>query len=81
MWVGAIRALSTAIDLLADEDPAELPRGRLAEQLCELHWQMARLQAEIARRTHVRAPTYGKPETSRCRARRTAAAPAGDPTG
>ncbi|MFO7251002.1 MAG: hypothetical protein DIU60_009650 [Actinomycetes bacterium] len=79
--MGAIRALSTAIDLLADEDPAELPRGRLAEQLCELHWQMARLQAEIARRTHVRAPTYGKPETSRCRARPAASAPAGDATG
>ena len=51
-----MRELSAAIDLLAEEDPAELPKGRLAEQLVELHWQMARLQAEIARRTHLRGP-------------------------
>ncbi|WP_170317354.1 hypothetical protein [Acrocarpospora corrugata] len=48
--------LVTAIDHLAAEDPSELPRGRLAEQLVELHWQMARLQAQIARRTSVRPP-------------------------
>ncbi|WP_162842220.1 hypothetical protein [Sphaerimonospora mesophila] len=46
--------LATAIDNLADEDPAELPLAALTEQLIELHWQMARLQAQIARRTHVR---------------------------
>ncbi|GIH69864.1 MULTISPECIES: hypothetical protein [Sphaerimonospora] len=48
--------LATAIDNLAAEDPAELPLGTLTEQLIELHWQMARLQAQIARRTHVRGP-------------------------
>ncbi|MEV4300065.1 hypothetical protein [Microbispora rosea] len=46
--------LATAIDNLADEDPSELPVGLIAEQLIELHWQMARLQAQIARRTHLR---------------------------
>ncbi|MBB5775280.1 MULTISPECIES: hypothetical protein [Nonomuraea] len=48
--------LSTAIDHLATEDVAEIPRIQLAEQLLELHWQMARLQAQIARRTGVRLP-------------------------
>ncbi|MEU6412067.1 hypothetical protein [Microbispora sp. NPDC046933] len=47
--------LATAIDNLAAEDPSELPVGLIAEQLIELHWQMARLQAQIARRTHLRA--------------------------
>jgi hypothetical protein len=51
-----MRELSTAIDLLADEDPADLPVGQVTEQLLELHWQMARLQAEIARRTFLRPP-------------------------
>ena len=46
--------LATAIDLLADEDPAEIPQMQLTEQVLELHWQMARLQAQIARRTGVR---------------------------
>ncbi|GLX10543.1 hypothetical protein ABZ860_30565 [Microbispora sp. NPDC046973] len=46
--------LATAIDNLAAEDPSELPVGLIAEQLIELHWQMARLQAQIARRTHLR---------------------------
>lgn len=51
-----MRELSTAIDHLAIEDVAEIPRSQLAEQLLELHWQMARLQAQIARRTGVRLP-------------------------
>ncbi|MET9070034.1 hypothetical protein ACWDTT_35160 [Streptosporangium sandarakinum] len=55
-WGSALRELSTAIDHLAVEDPSEIPRLQLAEQLIELHWQMARLQAQIARRTAVRAP-------------------------
>ncbi|MEV4456331.1 hypothetical protein ACWEQG_17380 [Microbispora sp. NPDC004025] len=49
--------LATAIDNLAAEDPSELPVGLIAEQLIELHWQMARLQAQIARRTHLRLHT------------------------
>ncbi|MEV5414023.1 hypothetical protein AB0K60_34970 [Thermopolyspora sp. NPDC052614] len=60
-----MRELSTAIDLLADEDPADLPVGQVAEQLLELHWQMARLQAEIARRTCLRVPVTREPEGSR----------------
>ncbi|WP_169577081.1 hypothetical protein [Nonomuraea coxensis] len=48
--------LSAAIDHLATEDVTEIPRIQLAEQLIELHWQMARLQAQIARRTGVRLP-------------------------
>jgi hypothetical protein len=48
--------LSSAIDHLAIEDVSEIPRMKLAEQLLELHWQMARLQAQIARRTGVRVP-------------------------
>ncbi|GAA4569867.1 hypothetical protein [Planotetraspora kaengkrachanensis] len=48
--------LAMAIDHLAAEDPMELPAGLLVEQLIDLHWQMARLQAQIARRTCVRAP-------------------------
>ncbi|GII94765.1 hypothetical protein [Sinosporangium siamense] len=48
--------LSSAIDHLADEDPADLPRAQLVEQLVELHRQMARLQVQIARRTWVRVP-------------------------
>ncbi|MGW0811100.1 hypothetical protein [Nonomuraea sp. NPDC002799] len=48
--------LSTAIDHLATEDVADIPRMQLAEQLLELHWQMARLQAQIGRRTGVRLP-------------------------
>lgn len=59
-----MRELSTAIDLLADEDPADLPMGQITEQLLELHWQMARLQAEIARRTYLRAPASREPEGS-----------------
>ncbi|MCG5219863.1 hypothetical protein [Streptosporangium sp. KLBMP 9127] len=51
-----MRDLSTAIDYLAAEDPAEIPLALLAEQLLDLHWQMARLQAQIARRTGVRQP-------------------------
>ncbi|ADG90005.1 hypothetical protein TBS_33640 [Thermobispora bispora] len=47
--------LARAIDKLAAEDPSELPVGVLTEQLIDLHWQMARLQAQIARRTHLRA--------------------------
>ncbi|MBX6382988.1 MAG: hypothetical protein IRZ07_08425 [Microbispora sp.] len=47
--------LATAIDNLAAEDPSELPVGLVAEQLVELHRQMARLQAQIARRTYLRA--------------------------
>ncbi|HLU71407.1 MAG TPA: hypothetical protein VKZ82_04455 [Nonomuraea sp.] len=46
--------LSAAIDHLASEDVTEIPAMQLAEQLLELHWQMARLQAQIARRTGVR---------------------------
>ncbi|GGS73120.1 hypothetical protein GCM10010156_35080 [Planobispora rosea] len=57
-WGRAMRELSTAIDHLAAEDPSEISRLQLAEQLIELHWQMARLQAQIARRTSVRAPGY-----------------------
>ncbi|MEW9532536.1 hypothetical protein [Microbispora sp. NPDC049125] len=49
--------LATAIDNLAAEDPLELPSGTLTEQLMDLHWQMARLQAQIARRTHLRTVT------------------------
>lgn len=48
--------LSAAIDHLAIEDVSQIPRIELAEQLIELHWQMARLQAQIARRTGVRLP-------------------------
>ncbi|WP_283139040.1 hypothetical protein [Rhizohabitans arisaemae] len=48
--------LSDAIDRLAAEDPSILPHHVLIEQLIELHWQMARLQAQIARRTCVRQP-------------------------
>jgi hypothetical protein len=48
--------LATAIDNLAAEDPSELPIGTISEQLIDLHWQMARLQAQIARRTCVRGP-------------------------
>ncbi|GAA5073254.1 hypothetical protein HNP84_009235 [Thermocatellispora tengchongensis] len=58
-WGRAMRELSTAIDYLAAEDPAEIPRAQLTEQLLELHWQMARLQAQIARRTSVRRPGPG----------------------
>ncbi|WP_182877946.1 hypothetical protein [Microbispora sp. H10670] len=47
--------LASAIDSLAAEDPSELPVGLIAEQLIDLHWQMARLQAQIARRTYLRA--------------------------
>jgi hypothetical protein len=54
---GGMRDLATAIDYLAAEDPSELPHGLIAEQLIELHWQMARLQAQIARRTCLRSPT------------------------
>ncbi|MBO3748963.1 hypothetical protein J5X84_23030 [Streptosporangiaceae bacterium NEAU-GS5] len=50
-----MRELATAIDHLADEDPSDFPVGEIAQQLLELHWQMARLQAQIARRTSVRA--------------------------
>jgi hypothetical protein len=49
-----MRELATAIDLLADEDPADIPHGQRTQQLLELHWQMARLQAQIARRTCLR---------------------------
>ncbi|MEU4836142.1 hypothetical protein [Streptosporangium sp. NPDC023615] len=55
-WGRAMRELSTAIDHLSVEDPSEIPRLQLTQQLIELHWQMARLQAEIARRTSVRSP-------------------------
>ncbi len=55
-WGRAMGELSTAIDHLATEDVSEIPRALLAEQLIELHWQMARLQAQIARRTGVRLP-------------------------
>ncbi|MER7503257.1 hypothetical protein AB0L05_13150 [Nonomuraea pusilla] len=48
--------LSAAIDCLATEDVTEIPPMQLAEQLLDLHWQMARLQAQIARRTGVRLP-------------------------
>ncbi|GLX98579.1 hypothetical protein Hesp01_65290 [Herbidospora sp. NBRC 101105] len=53
-WEGGMSELVTAIDHLADEDPSELSPALLTEQLIELHWQMARLQAQIARRTSVR---------------------------
>ncbi|MFI7445183.1 hypothetical protein [Nonomuraea indica] len=49
-----MRELSAAIDHLAIEDVSEIPRTELTAQLIELHWQMARLQAQIARRTGVR---------------------------
>jgi hypothetical protein len=55
-WGRAMRELSTAIDHLAAEDPSEIPRVQLVQQLVELHWQMARLQAQIARRTSLRVP-------------------------
>jgi hypothetical protein len=55
-WGLAMGELSAAIDHLAIEDVSEIPRTQLAEQLLELHWQMARLQAQIARRTGVRLP-------------------------
>ncbi|GAA4094071.1 hypothetical protein ACIBH1_30545 [Nonomuraea sp. NPDC050663] len=55
-WGRAMRELSSAIDHLAIEDVSEIPRIQLTEQLIELHWQMARLQAQIARRTGVRLP-------------------------
>jgi hypothetical protein len=55
-WGLAMGELSAAIDHLATEDVSEIPRIQLAEQLLELHWQMARLQAQIARRTGVRLP-------------------------
>ncbi|MET8145214.1 hypothetical protein ABZU32_33340 [Sphaerisporangium sp. NPDC005288] len=55
-WGCGVRELANAIDNLSAEDPSDIPRGLLAEQLIELHWQMARLQAQIARRTYVRAP-------------------------
>jgi hypothetical protein len=48
--------LSAAIDHMATEDVTEIPTMQLAEQVLELHWQMARLQAQIARRTGVRLP-------------------------
>ncbi|GAA2285950.1 hypothetical protein GCM10010149_35000 [Nonomuraea roseoviolacea subsp. roseoviolacea] len=51
---GAMGELSAAIDHLAVEDVTQIPRMELAEQLLDLHWQMARLQAQIARRTGVR---------------------------
>ncbi|MFC4060323.1 hypothetical protein ACFOWE_18625 [Planomonospora corallina] len=51
-----MRELSTAIDHLSEEDPSEISPLQLTEQLVELHWQMARLQAQIARRTSVRFP-------------------------
>ncbi|MFI0424882.1 hypothetical protein C1I98_38520 [Spongiactinospora gelatinilytica] len=57
-----MRDLSIAIDHLAAEDPGEIPHTQLAEQLLELHWQMARLQAQIARRTGVRRPSCGPRE-------------------
>jgi hypothetical protein len=55
-WGRAMVDLSVAIDHLAIQDVAEIPRTQLTEQLIELHWQMARLQAQIARRTGVRLP-------------------------
>jgi hypothetical protein len=55
-WGCGVRELANAIDQLSAEDPSDIPRGHLAEQLIELHWQMARLQAQIARRTYVRDP-------------------------
>ena len=55
-WGHAMVDLSVAIDHLAIQDVAEIPRTQLTEQLIELHWQMARLQAQIARRTGVRLP-------------------------
>lgn len=55
-WGDAMGELSAAIDHLATEDVTAIPRLELAEQLIELHWQMARLQAQIARRTGVRLP-------------------------
>jgi hypothetical protein len=63
-----MRELATAIDLLADEDPAEIPQVLLTEQVLELHWQMARLQAQIARRTglrHIDAQARARAEPSR----------------
>ncbi|MDA0634840.1 hypothetical protein OUY22_15560 [Nonomuraea sp. MCN248] len=55
-WGDAMGELSAAIDHLATEDVTEIPTMQLAEQVLELHWQMARLQAQIARRTGVRLP-------------------------
>jgi hypothetical protein len=55
-WERAMGELAAAIDHLAVEDVADVPRGQLTEQLIDLHWQMARLQAQIARRTGVRLP-------------------------
>ncbi|GAA4525105.1 hypothetical protein [Nonomuraea sp. NPDC048826] len=55
-WGDTMGELSAAIDHLATEDVTEIPTMQLAEQLLELHWQMARLQAQIARRTGVRLP-------------------------
>ncbi|GAA3625258.1 hypothetical protein GCM10022419_133580 [Nonomuraea rosea] len=55
-WECAMGELSAAIDHLAIEEVSEIPRMQVAEQLLELHWQMARLQAQIARRTGVRLP-------------------------
>jgi hypothetical protein len=55
-WEFAMGELSAAIDHLATEEVSEIPRMQVAEQLLELHWQMARLQAQIARRTGVRLP-------------------------
>ena len=53
-WGRGMRDLTSAIDCLAAEDPSEIPPAQLAEQLLDLHWQMARLQAQIARRTSER---------------------------
>ncbi|MCW2879116.1 MAG: hypothetical protein JWQ95_3216 [Sphaerisporangium sp.] len=55
-WGRGVRELANAIDNLSAEDPSDIPRSLLAEQLIDLHWQMARLQAQIARRTYVRSP-------------------------
>jgi hypothetical protein len=55
-WERAMGELSAAIDHLAVEDVADIPRTELTQQLIDLHWQMARLQAQIARRTGVRQP-------------------------
>jgi len=55
-WGDAMGELSAAIDHLDTEDVSAIPRMQLAEQLLELHWQMARLQAQIGRRTGVRLP-------------------------
>lgn len=55
-WGEAMGELAAAIDHLATEDVTEIPTMELAEQVLELHRQMARLQAQIARRTGVRLP-------------------------